>query len=125
MVQGLIPTSFTWYRTVFTHAILDNYRIASLECKASAYQYFQKLKRHTSAMFPDTVPNLYHELRRMSRIWRWLKKLKWAGFAHRTDDTTEAAPGELAIFCLACPQPDVNLPDTWDTDPNRYVRARR
>lgn len=125
MAQSLIPTSFTRYQTLFTHAVLDDYRITSLECKASAYQYFQKIKRHTSAMFPDTVPNLYHELRRMSRIWRWLKKLKWAGFGHKTTDTTEAAPGELAIFCPACPQPGLNLSKTWDQDPQRSVTSER
>jgi hypothetical protein len=121
MAQSLIPTSFTRYRTLFTHAVLDDFRITNLECKASAYQYFQKIKRHTSSMFPDTVPNLYHELRRMSRLWRWMKKLKWAGFGHRTEETTKAEPGELANFCPACPQPGINISQTWHLDPQRYV----
>jgi hypothetical protein len=124
MAQGLIPTSFTRYRTLFTHAVLDDFRITNLECKASAYQYFQKIKRHTSPMFPDTVPNLYHELRRMSRLWRWMKKLKWAGFGHKMEETTEAAPGELANFCPACPQPGINLSETWHMDSKRYVSLR-
>ena len=124
MAQRLIPTSFTRYRTLFTHAVLDDFRMANLECKASAYQYFQKLCRHTSPMAPDTVPNLYHELRRMSRIWRWLKKLKWAGFAHRDKKTSVPKAGELANFCPACPQVGINIPDNWPLDPQRWVYQR-
>jgi CxC2 like cysteine cluster associated with KDZ transposases len=123
MAAGLVPTSFKRYRTVFTHAVLDDFRLTNLECKASAYQYFQKLCRQTSPMAPDTVPNLYHELRRMSRIWRWLKKLKWAGVAHRSE-TGDLKPGELANFCPACPQPGINLPDDWPDDHERWVYQR-
>ena len=121
MAQRLIPTSFTRYRTVFTHAVLDDFRITNLECKASAYHYFQKLRRHTSPMAPDTVPNLYHELRRMSRVWRWMKKLKWAGFAHKDQEMTAPNSGELANFCLACPQVGINIPDDWILDQNKCV----
>ena len=120
MAAGLFPTSFGRYRTVFTHAVLDDFRLSNLECKASAYQYFQKLRRQTSPMAPDTVPNLYHELRRTSRLWRWMKKLKWAGIAHKSVPSVETQPGELANFCPACPQPGINLPDNWSTDPQRY-----
>jgi hypothetical protein len=70
MAERLIPTSFTRYHTVFTHAVLDDYRLANLECKASAYQYYQKLCHQTSSIFPDSIPNLYHKLRRMSQLWR-------------------------------------------------------
>jgi CxC2 like cysteine cluster associated with KDZ transposases len=119
MALGFVPTSFTRYRTFFTHAVLDDFRISNLECKASAYQYFQKLRRQTSPMSPDSVPNLYHELRRMSRLWRWMKKLKWAGLAHRPDFTIDPEPGELSNFCPACPQPGINIPKNWDSEPER------
>jgi hypothetical protein len=121
MAAGLVPTSFSRYKTMFTHSVLDDFRMSNLECKASAYQYFQKLRRQTSPMSPDSVPNLYHELRRMSRLWRWMKKLKWAGLAHRPDFTIDPKPGELANFCPACPQPGVNIPESWLDDTNRYV----
>jgi hypothetical protein len=118
MAAGLVPTSFKRYRTMFTHAVLDDFRLSNLECKASAYQYFQKLRRETSPMSPDSVPNLYHELRRMSRIWRWMKKLKWAGVPYRPEPL-DVKPGELANFCPACPQPGINLPADWPDDPER------
>jgi hypothetical protein len=124
MAARLVPTSFDRYRTLFTHAVLDDLRLANLECKTSAYQYFQKLRRLTSPMAPETAPNLYHELRRMSRVWRWMKKLKWAGFGHKARDIQEPAAGELANFCPACPQPEINLPEKWEDDSQRWVYRR-
>jgi hypothetical protein len=70
MAAGVVPSSFQRYQTVFTHAVLDDIRLTNLECKSSAYQYFQKLCRQTAPMSPDSSPNLYNEIRRMSRIWR-------------------------------------------------------
>jgi hypothetical protein len=125
MAACLVPTSFIRYRTMFTHAVLDDFRLENLECKASAYQYFQKLRRLTSAMCPDSVPNLYHELRRMSRLWRWMKKLKWSGTEHELPSTSSSVPGDLANFCPTCPQPGINLPENWQLDPNKCATELR
>ena len=119
MFCRLVPATFSRYQTVFTVAVLDDFRISNLDCKASAYQYFQKLRRLTFPTAPARTPNLYQELLRMARVWRWLKKKKWAGHGHRSDDFSKTAPGELANFCPACPQPGINLPQNWKDDPNR------
>ena len=119
MYCRLVPTTFSSYNTLFTVAILDDFRISNLECKASAYQYFQKLQRQTCPMSLATCPNVYQELLRMSHLWRWLKKWKWAGHAHQSDTGAVLVPGELANFCPACPQPGINVPADWMHDPLR------
>ena len=48
---------------------------------------------------------------RVSRTWRDLSNRKRAGFGH--DAQNDPGKGELAIFCPACPQPDINLPKDW------------
>ena len=53
-----------------------------------------------------------------------MKKLKWAGFGHKTSDPMKVTPGELAIFCPACPQAGINLPDDWKQDDKRWVYRR-
>jgi hypothetical protein len=121
MYSRLVPTSFTHIRTLFTTMALDTFRLANLEMKASAYQYFQLIHRLTSKTTKN-VPNLYSDLRKLSRAWRWMKKLKWAGYGHKTADATSPAAGELTLFCPACPQPNINLPADWKTDPNRLNR---
>jgi hypothetical protein len=42
-----------------------------------------------------------------------MKKLKWAGYGHKTGDPNSPNSGELANFCPACPQPGINLPLNW------------
>ena len=41
-----------------------------------------------------------------------------SGLGHEAK--TEPQPGGLAIFCPACPQPGINLPQEWENDPKRY-----
>lgn len=115
----LLPASFKRTRTLFTAQVLDMFRLCNLELKASAYQFYQLLRRLTRPMAPAEVLDLYREFRRMSRIWRWIKKLKWAGYAGNTKSVKEVKPGELTIYCPACPQPGVNIPDNWKEDQAR------
>lgn len=103
----MLAASYDKIKTVFTFRCLDDYRLSNLECKTSAYQYYQKLRRLTNPAFPQSVPNRYNEFRRATRQWRNLKLQKWFGFGHRLVSPTK---GSMALFCAACPQPGVNLP---------------
>ncbi len=124
VASRLIPASFDRIRTLFTAQMLDYFRLCNLELKASAYQFNQLLRRITLPMAPSQVLNLYNELRRMSRLWRWMKRLKWNGFGHNGKDPMLVEPGELAIYCPTCPQPGINIPDNWKDDSNRFVFRR-
>ncbi|KAF8965105.1 hypothetical protein BDZ97DRAFT_1659385, partial [Flammula alnicola] len=120
----LLPASFHRIRTLFSAQALDYFRLCNLELKASAYQFYQLLRRLTMPMAPADVVDLYNEFQRMSRLWRWMKKLKWAGYGHNGKDPMNVGPGELANYCPACPQPGINLPDNWKDDLNRAVYQR-
>ncbi|KAH9483515.1 hypothetical protein JR316_0002983 [Psilocybe cubensis] len=125
MACRLLPTSFQQIRTLFSAQLLDYFRLSNLELKSSAYQFYSLLRRVTNPTAPHTVVNLYNEFRRMSRLWRWMKKLKWAGFGgHNGKSALSVGRGELANFCPACPQPGVNLSANWKDDPNRWVYKR-
>ena len=56
---------------------------------------------------------------RTSRLWRNMKYRKWHGFGHQPD--AEPGPGGLALFCAACPQPNINLLEGWRDDPDQSV----
>jgi hypothetical protein len=118
----LLPASLKRIKTLFTAQVLDTFRLSNLELKASAYQFYQLLRRLTNPIAPGEVINLYREFRRMSRLWRWMKKLKWAGYAGTQKNIKEVGSGELAIYCPACPQPGINIPNNWMNDPSRYVK---
>jgi hypothetical protein len=54
---------------------------------------------------------------RVSRQWRDLLARKRFGYGHDTDK--KPGNGDLALFCPACPQPGVNLPDDWKNEPDQ------
>jgi hypothetical protein len=133
--MGLFATSFERIQTVFTFEVLKDFRLSNLECKTTAYQYYQKLRRLTCPEFPKAVLNRYRELRRLSREYRNLKLWKIHGRAHDEPEgpgivmaagmqgavgNDQIPRGRLASFCPACPQPGINLPDAWQDDPQRF-----
>ncbi|KAG1782095.1 hypothetical protein EV702DRAFT_1041810 [Suillus placidus] len=104
--MGLFPASFTQPKTAFTFGVLDDFLLDNLECGMSAMNYYNKLRRMTTSVFPHLVPDHYRELMRVARQWWQLKLLKWNGFGHESKDRK---PGDLALFCPACPQPGINV----------------
>ena len=54
---------------------------------------------------------------RVSRQWRDLCNRKRFGYGHDLDKI--AGQSDLAIFCPACPQPGVNLPENWKNHPEQ------
>ena len=65
------------------------------------------------------LQNRYREFMRISRIWRDLKLQKHYGYGHDINNTP--GPGDLALFCAACPQPGINIPDNWKNHSHQYV----
>ncbi|KDQ49399.1 hypothetical protein JAAARDRAFT_143483, partial [Jaapia argillacea MUCL 33604] len=53
----------------------------------------------------------YREFMRVIHRWRHLKVMKWNGFGH--GPYRKVGPGDLALWCAACPQLGINLPDDW------------
>ncbi|KAI9431632.1 hypothetical protein H4582DRAFT_2084821 [Lactarius indigo] len=123
---GIFPSTFKQIETAFTFSVLDDFLADNLECKTTAQQYYSKLQSITNRMFPDHVPNLYKQLLRASRQWRDLKNRIESGLGHQHTGTS-ANEGSMAIFCPACPQPGINLPDDWRTryndKPNQLIRT--
>ncbi|KAF8268583.1 hypothetical protein EI94DRAFT_1700161 [Lactarius quietus] len=115
--SGMFPSSFKQIETAFTFSALEEFLTDNLECKTMAQQYFSKLQGITNWMFPHTVPNLYRQLLRASRQWRDLRNRMQSSLGHQDEDGID---GSMAIFCPACPQPGINLPDHWKIRYNEY-----
>ncbi|KAG1823310.1 hypothetical protein EV424DRAFT_1472051 [Suillus variegatus] len=121
--MGMFPASFSRPKSAFTFSVLDSFLLNNLECRTSAMNYYSKLRRRTSSIFPHLVPDRYRELMRVGRQWRQLKLLKWNSFAH---ERRLPHPGELALFCPTCPQPGINAPQPAERDSNNleWIYAR-
>ncbi|KAG1726798.1 uncharacterized protein EDB91DRAFT_1239605 [Suillus paluster] len=115
--HGLFAASFNRPKTLFTFSVLDDFLLDNLECGTSAMNYYNKLWRMTLSTFPHLVL-----LMRVSRQWRHLKNMKWHGFSHHSN---YREPGDLALFCPACPQPGINLSLTTEEslDDWKYTRS--
>ncbi|KAJ7841073.1 hypothetical protein B0H14DRAFT_3457691 [Mycena olivaceomarginata] len=50
----------------------------------------------------------------MARQWRHLLMLKRAGRGHDPSGVWGTHPGELAVDCPVCPNPKINLPESWE-----------
>ena len=62
---------------------------------------------------------------KVAREWNDLHNWKRGGFGHDAALAKAQKPGSLALFCTACPQPGINLPDSWQNDdkPWRFRRV--
>ena len=51
-----------------------------------------------------------------------MKQRKWSGELYEGRSSTA---GSLALFCAACPQPGLNIPENWQQDPENgtYIRT--
>ncbi|KAI6147700.1 hypothetical protein BKA82DRAFT_4014879 [Pisolithus tinctorius] len=85
-MAGLFPATTKAPRTAFTFQVLDDFIRDNVECGTSAMNYYSKLQRVTSSAFPHLV----------------------LGFHQQSPDPQA---GELVLFCPACPQPGINVPD--------------
>ena len=63
--------------------------------------------------------NLYKQLLKVSRQWRDLRNRMQSGLGHQQEDESPS-DGSMAIFCPACPQPGINLPEDWKTKYTLY-----
>ncbi|KAI6167458.1 hypothetical protein EDD17DRAFT_1504569 [Pisolithus thermaeus] len=108
----LYPSTFDKPSMVFTFLVLDDFLRDSVECRTSGMNYYSKLHWVTSSVFPHLVPVAWQ--------WHLLKLLKWSGYQGNSNHSTK---GDLALFCMACPQPGINLSPQDNLDDWRYTRT--
>lgn len=61
----------------------------------------------------------YRELLRVSKVWADIQTRIKFGFGFKKEE--KPGDGDLALFCVSCPQSDYNLPDGWEQFKDQYV----
>ena len=56
LATGLYPATVRQPRTAFTFEVLNDFYLENLECKTTARNFYSKLKRRTSSIFPNLIP---------------------------------------------------------------------
>ena len=65
------------------------------------------------------LQNLYKQLLQASRQWCDIQNRMHSGLGHHDEEWPR--DGSMAVFCPACPQPGINLPDDWETRYTLYA----
>ncbi|KAL0574969.1 hypothetical protein V5O48_006985 [Marasmius crinis-equi] len=114
MRHSLFAATVKEPHTAFTFRFLEFFHTLTLTGKVSSYDFYNAIERRTDGAGLLGSKARYDEFVRMMRIWRYLKILKRAGVGidlNRSINDVNA--GELALRCLACPRPGVNVPEDW------------
>ncbi|THV01172.1 hypothetical protein K435DRAFT_818118 [Dendrothele bispora CBS 962.96] len=89
----------------------------TLSGKITCFDYYKALERLTDNT-GQKLPNRYPTVLRVVRQWRNLRMLRRGGRGNDGDwDISKTQAGELAVACIACPQPGINLPSDWHDTP--------
>ncbi|KAJ8480768.1 hypothetical protein ONZ45_g15534 [Pleurotus djamor] len=110
---GWYPATVKYPATAATLELLKSFHGLSLCSKVSAHEYYLNLERLTDNSRVDVPKTRYKAFLRMIRQYRHMMLLKRGGRGNVEDGVENIGPGELALLCLACPQPGINLPVAW------------
>ncbi|KAF8074505.1 hypothetical protein FPV67DRAFT_1725303 [Lyophyllum atratum] len=122
MSMRLFPATLRRPTTAFTFNVLKQFHLHHLESKESAYDFIGALRRLTDNAFAHQVSDPYPQFRLVMRVWRILTATKRLGQAHMIDEILiHRQPGNLIVFCPACPEPHVNLEPGWKETPSELV----
>ncbi|EIW81903.1 hypothetical protein CONPUDRAFT_54452, partial [Coniophora puteana RWD-64-598 SS2] len=111
------PASVSDPKTAATFRVLESFHLLSLESKSSAYEFYRSISRATDNLGILEKKDRYDNFLVMVRQWRHLKMLKRTGRGHVSEDLEETPEGACAVQCPACPHPEKNLPDGWQSAP--------
>ncbi|TFY58980.1 hypothetical protein EVJ58_g6064 [Rhodofomes roseus] len=117
MRARLFPATVTNPKTAATYRLMEHFHLLRTQSKISAHEFYQCLARQTENVEPQESADRYSALLRMTREWSHLKMLKRAGRGHDPTGAAGTLPGECAVECPTCPQPEKNLPSDWKTAP--------
>ncbi|PBK60375.1 hypothetical protein ARMSODRAFT_1026563 [Armillaria solidipes] len=115
---------FLWYpattrrpRSCTTIAILRLFHTQTLAGKILVFKFYRGLNHMSDNTDVDVPKTHYRSFFRMVRQYHHLCLMKRFGCGHVENSIDTTGPEELALRCLACPQPGVNLPEGWEKAP--------
>ncbi|KAK7025347.1 hypothetical protein VNI00_016058 [Paramarasmius palmivorus] len=114
MRRELYPGSIEEPYTAFTFRVLALFHALTLKGKINLYDFYYGLEMRSNGGGCSDIKDRYDSFRRVTRQWQYLKMLKRGGIGNdRNRPLEDIRSGELAVRCIACPNPDINLPSDW------------
>ncbi|KAK0433192.1 hypothetical protein EV421DRAFT_1741782 [Armillaria borealis] len=102
------------------------YKEEHLEGKVSVYDFVGALRRYTDNVFPYDIPDVSKQLRHAFHVWNLMKMQSQLGQSHGIDDVlTRQPPGNLVVWCTACPEPGFNMERGWETTSKCFMHLNQ
>ncbi|THU88945.1 hypothetical protein K435DRAFT_678933 [Dendrothele bispora CBS 962.96] len=104
-------------QTCATFRVLDLFHRLTLHGKSNVYDFMNGLEKLTNNGGITYQKDRYKVFARMSLQYRHLLMLKRGGRGNDLDGrpVEDTRPGEIAVDCIACLRPGINLPDDWES----------
>ncbi|KAK0493815.1 hypothetical protein EDD18DRAFT_1016043, partial [Armillaria luteobubalina] len=123
----LFPATVDQPKTCASFRLLEQFHALSGSGKISVYEYHNTLKHLTDATGVSKLKCKYKSLLQLVHQFAHMKFTKRArqgsvpnGIEMMIRITSTTIAGGLALRCLACPHPGINLPADWDSAPLEY-----
>ncbi|KAJ7060539.1 hypothetical protein C8F01DRAFT_988536, partial [Mycena amicta] len=120
--NGWYPATVSEMGTCATFRALELFRQLNVVGNVNAHNFVGTLERLTDPTLLGSTPDRYRAFSRMARQYASLKRVKRAGLGHQAggwnttaEGESKVKPGAVAVRCWACPRPDFNIPQGWDT----------
>ncbi|KAK0227246.1 hypothetical protein EDD85DRAFT_776903, partial [Armillaria nabsnona] len=113
---GWFPATVIQPWSATTLEALDLFMACTLTSKMCAFNFYKSVC-YLMDPLGLAIPKVSVPLLRMIREYRHLLLLLRGGKGNEVNGVTNVGPGELAMECLACPRPQVNLPEDWHLVP--------
>ncbi|KAJ7449748.1 hypothetical protein B0H11DRAFT_1743513, partial [Mycena galericulata] len=110
MDARLFPCTFAEPKSAITFNALKQFQIHHLEGKGAAFDYCGALRRLSDNSFTASVPDMYENFIRCSRMWSFLTTRKRLGQEHGINKFLPyRPPGNMMLYCPSCPEPGFNM----------------
>ncbi|EJD37385.1 hypothetical protein AURDEDRAFT_40838, partial [Auricularia subglabra TFB-10046 SS5] len=109
---GLFPATFKKPQTAISAEALSNFHVLTLSAKTNATAFCTYLRRKTDYWSRDAVKDRSREFFMSFRMYCFLNNLMRNGLEVPSPGHV-LEPGSMAVFCPACPQPEMNLDPKW------------
>ncbi|KAE9396951.1 hypothetical protein BT96DRAFT_996227 [Gymnopus androsaceus JB14] len=113
----LWPATVTNPQTAITFECLEHFQMLNLMMETSGTKFYETLECLTDNTGMRVPPSHLREFMRASREWRTVRLYKRQGRGNIPNGTENIGMGDLAVVCMACPYPGMNLPADYESAP--------
>ncbi|KZV59216.1 hypothetical protein PENSPDRAFT_549932, partial [Peniophora sp. CONT] len=117
MDVGWWPATFTRPQTVVTETACKFFQTMTQQSKLNMHDFWNGLVRLTDGAGLRHTPT-----GRVVKMFSNIRQAKRSGRGHENSGIAGTSPGELAVPCIACPRPKVNIDVNWreTTPPEKH-----